>query len=70
MIVEYLDVEFLNTDFEFKESVLRLNESSAEKSSSYEGKVSEVSTSSGGLIVKELPEQLKYAFLKLENLNQ
>ena len=38
--IECLDVEFLNSNFEFKEVVLSLNESSAKKSSNYEGKVS------------------------------
>ena len=64
--IECLDVEFLNSNFEFKEAVLSLNESSAEKSSSYEGKVSEVNTSSEGLILKELPKHLMYAFLEAE----
>ena len=36
----------LNFCFELKEVVLGLNESSAKKSSSYEGKVSEVNTCS------------------------
>ena len=35
--LEYLDVEFLNSNFELKEVVLSIDESSAEKSSSYEG---------------------------------
>ena len=38
--LEYLDVEFLNSNFELKEVVLSLNESSVEKSSIYEGNVS------------------------------
>ena len=50
--IECLDVEFLNSNFEFKKAVPSLNESSAKKSSSYEGKVSEVNTSSKGLILK------------------
>ena len=62
--LEYLDVEFLNSNFELKEAVLGLNESSAEKSSNYEEKVSEVNASSEGLILKELSEHLKYAFLE------
>ena len=62
--LEYLDVEFLNSNFELKEAVLSLNERSIEKSSSYEEKVSKVKTSSEGLILKELPEHLKYAFLE------
>ena len=44
--LEYLDVEFLNSNFELKEAIFSLNESSAKKSSSYEGKVSEVKISS------------------------
>ena len=56
----------MNSNFELKEVVLSLNERRAEKSSSCEEKVSEVNTSSEGLILKELPEHLKYAFLKAE----
>ena len=64
--IEFLDVEFLNSNFIIKEAVLSLNKSSAEKSSNYEEKVSEVNTSSEGLILKELPKHLKYAFLEAE----
>ena len=62
--IKCLNVEFLNFNFEIKEAVLSLNESSAEKSSSYEGKVLEVKTSSYSLILKELTKHLKYAFLE------
>ena len=62
--IEDLDVEFLNSTFEFKETVLSLNEGSAEKSNSCEGKAQELETSSEGLIMKELPKHLKYAFLE------
>ena len=62
--LECLDVGFLNSNFELKEAVLSLNESSGERSSSYEGKVSEVNTSSEGLILKELLKHLKYACLE------
>ena len=62
--LECFDVEFLNSNFELKKAVLSLNESSAKKSSSYERKVSEVNTSSKGLILNELPNYLKYAFLE------
>ena len=62
--IECLDVEFLNSNFTFKEAVLSLNESSAENSIAYEEKVSEINTSSEGLIMKELPKHLKYAFLE------
>ena len=44
--LEYLDVEFLNSNFELKEVVLSIDESSAKKSSSYEEKASKVNTSS------------------------
>ena len=53
--IKCLDVEF---------PVLGLNESSAEKSSTYEEKVLEINTSSKGLIMKELPKHLNYAFLE------
>ena len=56
--LEHLEVEFLNTNFKFKKVVLSVEESSTEKSSSYEEKDIEVNTSSEGLILKELPEPL------------
>ena len=65
-----LDVEFLKSSFEFKETLLCLNDGSAKKSSSCEGKAQEVETSFEGLIMKELPKHLKYAFLEAENQNQ
>ena len=49
----------MNSNFELKEVLLSLNESSVEKSSSYKGKVSEVNTSLECLILNELPEHLK-----------
>ena len=58
-----LDVEFMNFSFEFKEIVLSLNEGSVEKSSSCEGQ-EKVETSFEGLIMKELPKNLKSAFLE------
>ena len=56
----------MNSSFEFKETILNLNEGSAEKSSGCEGKAQEVETSPEGLILKELPKHLKYAFLGVE----
>ena len=56
----------MNSNFELKEAVLSIDESSAEKSSSYEEKAAEVNTSSEGLILTELPGHLKYAFLEAE----
>ena len=66
--LEYLDVQFLNSNFELKEAVFSIEESSVEKSSSYEEKASEVNTSSEGLILKELHEHLKYAYLEAEKI--
>ena len=62
--LEHLEVEFLNSNFKLKEVVLSVEENSTEKSSNYEKKAIEVNTSSEGLILKELPENLKYAFLQ------
>ena len=61
--IEDLDVEFLNSKFEFKEAVLSLNKGSAEKSRGCEEKAQEVETSSKGLTLKEFPKHWKYAFL-------
>ena len=48
------------------ETILSLNENSQENSSSQEKKVTEQKTSAEGLILKELPIHLKYAFLEPE----
>ena len=56
--IEDLDVEFLNSSFEFKETILSLNEGIVEKSSGCERKAQEVEKSSEGLILKELPKHL------------
>ena len=64
--LEYLDVEFLNSNFELKEAVLSIDENSVKKSNSYKEKASEVNTSSKGLILKVFAEHLKYAFLEAE----
>ena len=63
--IEALDIEYLNSSLEFKETILSLKEVSAEKSSSEE-KGQEVEKSYEGLILKELPKHLKYAFLGAE----
>ena len=64
--IEAHDVEYFNSSFEIKEIVLSLKEISAEKSSSSEEKGQEVEKSYEGLILKELPKHLKYAFLGAE----
>ena len=61
-----LEVESLNSDFNLKEAVLSVEENSTKKSNSYEEKVDQENTSSEGLILKELLEHLKYAFLQPE----
>ena len=60
------DIEHLIASFEFKETILILNEDNAEKSSSGEEKAQEIEKSYEGLILKELPKHLKYAFLGVE----
>ena len=60
--LEHLEVEILNSNFKLKDSVFNVGENSAEKSSSYEE-----NKSSEGLILKEFPEHLKYAFLQPKN---
>ena len=61
--LEHLEVEIMNSNFKLKEGVLSVEEISTEKSSNYEEKYIQVNTSSEGLILKEFPEHLKYAFL-------
>ena len=57
--LEHLGVEIMNSNFKLKESVFSVGENSAERSNSYEEKVTEENKSSEGLILKELPEHLK-----------
>ena len=64
--LEHLEVEFLNSSFKLKDSVFGIRENSAERSSNYEEEVVEENKSSEGLVLKELPEHLKYAFLQPE----
>ena len=61
--IEDLDVEHRNVSLELKETVLSLNENSAEKSRNGEEKVQEVEKSSKGFVMKELPKHIKYVFL-------
>ena len=62
--LEHLKVEFLNSSFKLKDSVFSVKENSAERSNSYDEKMVEENKSSEGLILKELSEHLKYAFLQ------
>ena len=69
MNFQCLDVEFLNSNFESKEAVHSIDENSKEKCSN-EQKTKETETSSEGLTSKELPNQLKYAFLEPERAKE
>ena len=65
--IEDLDTtEHLDARIELKETVLSLNENNAEKSRSSEEKVHELEKSTKGLILEELPKNLKYVFLGAE----
>ena len=63
--LDVLNVEFMNSNFESKEAVLNIDDNSTEKCSN-EQKAEETEISSEGLTLKELPNQLKYAFLEPE----
>ena len=64
--IEDLATEHLDARVELKETILSLNENNIEKSSSSKEKVLELEKSDEGLIMKELPKHLKYAFLGAE----
>ena len=64
--LEHLEVEILNSNLKLIDSVFSVGKISVERSNSYEERVAEENKSSEGLILKELPEHLKYAFLQLE----
>ena len=69
MNFQYLDdlnCEFLHSSCELKETIFSMNENSIEKICSNEKEAKEIETSSEGLTLKELPKQLKYAFLEPE----
>ena len=61
--LESVDYELLHSNFQNRETVLSLNENGQENSSNQEKKVTKQETSAEGLILKELPSHLKYAFL-------
>ena len=64
--LESIDYELLPSSLQNKETVLSLNENSQEHVCSKEQKATEQKTSAEGLILKELPNHLKYAFLEPE----
>ena len=61
-----VDYELLHSSLQNTETVLNLNEKSTENSCNREKKATEQETSAEGLISKELPSHLKYAFLEPE----
>ena len=68
--IESVDHELLHSSLQNREIVLSLNENSQKNSSSQEKRVTKPETSAEGLILKELPSHLKYAFLEPERGNQ
>ena len=64
--LEHLEIEFLDSNVKLKKEVLSVEEIIQEKSSSYEEEAASINKSSEGLILKELPEHLEYAFLQPE----
>ena len=64
-----VDYELLHSRFQNTETVWSLNEKSIENSGRNENKGNEQETSAEGLILKELPSHLKYAFLEPEGEN-
>ena len=64
--LESIDYELLPSSWQNIEAVLSLNENSQEHVCSKEQKAAEQETSAEGLILKELPSHLKYAFLEPE----
>ena len=64
--LESVDYELIHSSLENVEIVLSLNENSQENSSSQDKKITKKETSAKGLILKELPSHLKYAFLEQE----
>ena len=64
--LKHLKVEFLDSNVKLKKAVLGVEENNTEKFSSYEKEDAEVNKISEGLILKELPGHLKYAFLQPE----
>ena len=63
-----VDYELLHSSLQYTETVLSLNENSKENSCSKEKKATEQETSTEGLILKELPSHMKYAFLEPEKV--
>ena len=61
-----IDYELLHSSLQSTETALSLNENNKENSCSKEKKAIEQETNTEGLVLKELPSHLKYAFLEPE----
>ena len=64
--LESVDYELLPSSWQNKETVLSLNENNQEHVCSKEQEATKQETNAEGLILKELPSHLKYAFLEPE----
>ena len=64
--LEHLEIKFLDSNVKLRKAILSVEEDNTEKSNSYEKKAANINKSSEGLILKELPEHLEYAFLQPE----
>ena len=64
--LEHLEIEFMDSNVKLKKAVLSVEEDNTEKSNSCEEEAANINKSSEGLILKELPEHLEYAFLQPE----
>ena len=62
--LEHVEVEFLDSNVILEKAVLSVEEKNTRNSSSYDEEATNINKSSKALILKELPEHLKYAFLQ------
>ena len=61
-----VDYELLHSSLQYTKTVLSLNENNTKNSCSKEKKTTEPKTNTEGLVLKELPSHLQYAFLESE----
>ena len=61
-----IDCELLHSNLQYTETVLSLNENSTKNSCYSKKKATKQETNAEGLMLKELPSHLKYAFLQPE----
>ena len=64
--LEHLEIEFLDPNVKLNKAALSVEENNSEKSNSYKEESAKENTISEGLILKELHEHLKYAFVQQE----